>query len=206
MKMHRLVVLCLALAAGAARADLSPVARVAATQAALRDLWVGHVFWARNVAVATFSGNAEAATVAEAEVVANAKQLAGALEPFYGKPASEKMFSLLAGHWGGVKAHLLATHKGDAKAQDVAMKQLVANVDEIATFLSGANPYLPKETLTSLLVAHLGHHASQHAALKARRYADEARTWEAMRSHMEVIADALGGALGKQFPEKFSAP
>jgi hypothetical protein len=205
MNAPRLAVLSLSLVAGAAQADLSSNPRVAAAQAAQRDLWQGHIFWVRTVAVATFDGNAAAATAAEAEVVANAKQIAFSLEPFYGKVASEKLFGLLAGHWGAVKAHLQATVKGDAKAQDAAMKQMLANVDELATFLSGANPNLPKDTLVGLLSAHGGHHATQHAALKAKRYADEARTWEAMGAHMHVIADAVGGAIAKQFPDKFSA-
>jgi hypothetical protein len=189
--------------ATAAHADLSATPKTAATQAALRDLWTGHIFWVRNVALATFTNNKDEAAAAEAEVVANAKAIAGALEPYYGKPASEKMFTLLAGHWGAVKAHITATAKGDAKGQDAAMKQMVANVEEIATFLSGANPNLPKETLVGLLTAHGGHHAQQNAQLKAKKYADEAKTWDAMKNHMYVIADALGDGIAKQFPDKF---
>lgn len=202
MRTGRFAVLGLLLA-GAAHADLAPAPKVAATQAALRDLWVGHIFWVRSVAVATLSNQKDAAAAAENEVVANAKQIAGALEPYYGKPASEKMFTLLAGHWGAVKAHLVATSKGDAKGQEAASKQAAANAEEIAAFLSGANPNLAKDTLKGLLVAHYGHHVSQNTQLKAKKYADEARTWDAMRAHMYVIADALGDAIAKQFPDKF---
>jgi hypothetical protein len=201
--LSRAVVLAAMMTAVAARADLSPTPKVAATQVALRDLWVGHIFWARNVAMATMSGNKDEAKVAEEEVVANAKQIAGALEPFYAKAGADKMFTLLAGHWGAVKEHIMATQKGDAKAQDAAMKKMLANVDEIATFLSGANPNLPKDTLVGLLAAHGGHHAQQNAQLKAKKYADEAKTWDAMKNHMYVIADALGDGIAKQFPEKF---
>jgi hypothetical protein len=203
MPMKRSLVVCLALLSVPAWADLSSSPKVAATQAALRDLWVGHVFWARNVSMATMTNNKEAATAAEAEVVANAKAIAGAIEPFYGKEASDKLFSLLAGHWGAVKAHITATAKGDAKGQDAALKTMLANADEIATFLSSANPNLPKETLKGLLTAHGGHHVAQNQQLKAKKYADEARTWDAMRGHMYVIADALGDGIAKQFPEKF---
>jgi hypothetical protein len=189
--------------ATAASAELSPNPKTAATQAALRDLWTGHIFWVRNVALSTMTGNKDEATAAEAEVVANAKQIAGAIEPFYGKPASDKLFGLLAGHWGAVKEHIQATQKGDAKGQDAAMKKMVANAEEIATFLSGANPNLPKDTLVGLLSAHGGHHATQNAQLKAKKYADEAKTWDAMKGHMYVIADALGDAIAKQFPDKF---
>ncbi len=62
----------------AAAAPTAP-AKVAETDAALRDLWVGHVFWVRNVVVDTLAGNKKAAAAAEKEVVANAKAIAGAI-------------------------------------------------------------------------------------------------------------------------------
>jgi hypothetical protein len=37
-----------------------------------------------------------------------------------------------------------------------------------------------------------------------KQYAEEAQTWEAMKGHMYVIADALAGAIAKQFPKQFS--
>lgn len=65
------------------------------------------------------------------------------------------------------------------------------------------NTYPAKETLNGLLVAHYGHHVSQNTQLKAKKYAVEARTWDAMRSHTDVLADALGDGIAKQFPDKF---
>jgi len=171
------------------------------TRDALRDLWVGHVFWVRNVAVETLAGNTAAAKTAEEQVVANAKQIAGAIEPFYGKAASDKLFGLLAGHYGAVKEYLGARDKA---AQDTAWKKIAANAEEIAVFLSGANPNLPIDTLRALLVAHGGHHVQQINQLRAKHYPGEAQTWEAMKQHMYVIADALAGAIAKQFPAKFS--
>jgi hypothetical protein len=38
--------------------------------------------------------------------------------------------------------------------------------------------------------------------LQAQQYAQEAQTWEAMKDHMYVIADALARAIAKQFPDK----
>jgi hypothetical protein len=172
--------------------------------AALRDLWIGHVFWVRNVAVDTFAGNTAAAAAAENEVVANAKQIAAAIEPYYGKAASDKLFGLLAAHYGAVKQYLEATAAGSKTKQDAATDALTSNASEIATFLSGANPYLPFDTLNGLLLAHGGHHIQQIQQLKAKQYAEEAQTWEAMKQHMYVIADALAGAIAKQFPDKFN--
>lgn len=175
----------------------------AQADAALRDLWIGHAFWVRNVTLETFAGNAAAAKAAENEVVANARQIAAAIEPFYGKPASEKLFGLLAGHYGAVRQYLDATVAGSKSKQDAAMKAMTGNVDAIATFLSGANPNLPFDAVRGLLLAHGGHHALQIQQLHDKQYQQEAQTWEAMKNHMYAIADALAGALAKQFPAKF---
>ena len=183
----------------------APVAaKVAETSAAQRDLWIGHIFWVRDVVTNTLAGNKTAAAAAEKEVVANAKAIAASIEPFYGKAASEKLFGLLAGHYGAVKQHLEATAAGSKAKQDAAIKNLTANATEIAKFLSGANPNLPFDTLNGLLLAHGGHHIQQNQQLKGKQYAQEAQTWEAMKKHMYVIADALAGAIAKQFPAKFS--
>jgi hypothetical protein len=178
-------------------------AKVVATDAAERHLWVGHIFWIRNVVLATFAKNTAEAKVAEGEVVANAHEIADAIKPFYGDKAGDALFDLLAGHYGAIKAYLTATAAGDKKAQQKATDDLLANADKIATFLSGANPNLPKDTVLGLLQAHGGHHISQIQQLKAGQYADEAKTWAEMQSHIYVIADALAGAIAKQFPDKF---
>lgn len=178
--------------------------KTAQTDAALRDLWVGHVFWVRNVVVETLAGNKEAATAAENEVVANAKQIAASIEPFYGKAASDKLFSLLAAHYGATKQYLEATAAGSQEKQDAAMKSLTGNVEEIAVFLSGANPNLPHDAVKGLFLAHVAHHQQQIQQLRNKQYQQEAKTWEAMKEHMYGIADALTGALAKQFPAKFS--
>jgi len=177
--------------------------KVAATRAALRDLWIGHVFWIRNVAVARYADNAGAAKAAEAEVVANAKSIAAAVEPFYGKAASDKLFGLLAGHWGAVSEHIDATKQGSKAGQDAATTKLLANANEIADFLAGANPNWPAGTLRGLLSAHGAHHLQQDQQLHDGQYDAEARTWAAMSAHMYVIADALADGLAAQFPEKF---
>ncbi|MGH9783540.1 MAG: hypothetical protein ACRD88_05090 [Terriglobia bacterium] len=180
------------------------VASVAEASSAQRDLWVGHIFWVRNVVVETFAGNKQAAVAAEKEVVANARQIAAAIEPYYGKAASDKLFGLLAGHYGAVKEYLVATTAGSKAKQDAAIKNLTANATEIAKFLSGANPNLPFDTLNGLLLGHGGHHIQQIQQFTGKQYAQEAQTWEAMKKHMYVIADALAGAIAKQFPAKFS--
>lgn len=178
-------------------------AKVAETKAVLRDLWLGHILSVRNVAVATMDKNASARSAAEAGVVANAEQIARSIEPFYGKSASDKLFTLLAGHYGAIRDHLDATVAGAASRQEAAVKALTANAAEISTFLSGANPNLPKDTLMGLLMAHAAHHLTQFQQLKDGDYIHEAETWTGMKQHIYVVSDALAQALAAQFPSKF---
>lgn len=170
---------------------------------ALRDLWVGHVFWVRNVALATRMGDTEAAKVAEENVVKNARSIADAIIPVYGKPAADKLFGLLAGHYGAVKAYMIAAYAADKAGKETAVEKIKANATEIAGFLSSANPNLPKDTLVSLLFAHGAHHIAQIDAFAVKDYASEAQVWSAMNEHMLMIADALGKGIVKQFPAKF---
>lgn len=174
------------------------------TQMAERDLWVDHIFWVRSVVVAKADGNRNAEMEADKQVVANAKKLAGVLEPFYGKPANEKLFNLLAGHYGAIKEYLTATIPSpNTEKQKMATDKLTTNAVEIATFLSSANPNLPKDTLVSLLSAHGGHHVAQINEIQKKDFAAEARTWDDMKKHMYVLSDTLVNGIAKQFPDKF---
>jgi len=176
-------------------------AKVAATRKAVEGLWVGHINAVRAVVVAEVGGQDTKA--AEGEVVANAHAIADAIAGFYGKPAGDKLFTLLAGHYGAVKAYLDATVAKNAAGQSAATDKITSNADEIATFLSGANPYLPKATLMEMLMAHGSHHISQIQQLAAKDTAGEAKTAAQMKTHIIAIADALTDALAKQFPAKF---
>jgi hypothetical protein len=174
-----------------------------ATGAALRDLWLEHAFWVRSVVVARQNANDGAETAAEAAVVANAQAIAAAIEPFYGVAARDRLFQLLAGHYGAVKAYLDAAQQSSDSGQAKALDALLANAAEIATFLSGANPHLPHEAVLGLLETHGAHHVGQIEHVFGGEYTEEAGLWGEMTRHMYVIADALAGALAAQFPERF---
>ncbi|WP_426810927.1 hypothetical protein ABOC32_10095 [Pseudomonas sp. WOUb67] len=173
------------------------------TRMALRDLWVEHIFWVRNYAVANQAGNANQAEVAANEVVSDATRIANSIAPLYGQPAADQLLKLLAGHWGAIKHYSDATVGKDKKGQQAAVDELTSNAKALAGFLAKANPNLPEPTLLTLLSAHGGHHVAQIDQLAAGDYAGEARTWGMMREHILTLSDALAAALVKQFPDKF---
>ncbi len=169
---------------------------------ALRDLWVGHIFWVRDVVFTTKYGDKDAAKVAEEQVVQNARSIADAIAPYYGKEASDKLFTLLAGHYGAVKDYMTAAFAGNSEGKKAAADKISKNAEEIAAFLSSANPNWPKQTLLSALVAHGGHHMSQIDAVQGKDFTGEAKVWDAMKTHIYTIADVLANGIAKQFGSK----
>lgn len=179
-------------------------ARVAEMSQALRDLWIGHIFWARHVASNNAAYNQEVRDAAEKEVVANAKQLARTMTPFYGEATSQKFLSLLDINYGVVRAYSEATVAGDTRRQHAALARLESNADEVAEFLSHLNPFLQKDIIRGLIAAHSAHHVLQINQYKAKDYAPIGATWPMMRQHIYVIADTFTTVLVTQFPSKFS--
>jgi hypothetical protein len=168
----------------------------------MRDLWVEHIFWIRNVVIETLANNTAAAKVADGEVLANAKRVSVVIEPFCGKAGSDKFYGLIVGHYEPIKQYLEATVAGSSAKQDAALKDAVANGNELAVFLSGATG-LPVDAARGMLLAHVGHHVQQINELHDHQYGAEAQTWTEMRQHMYMIADGSADAIEKKFPAKY---
>ncbi|MBU6957796.1 hypothetical protein KRR23_08570 [Pseudomonas sp. CVAP len=209
MNIKTLALLLLALCAQPVWSQTPPASPAPAESAALttrlslRGLWIEHIFWTRNYAIANQAANHQQAQVAAAQVVDNATRIANSLAPLYGQPAADQLLKLLAGHWGAVKHYSDATVAKDKKGQQAAVAELTSNAKAIAAFLASANPNLPESTLVTMLAAHGGHHVAQIDQLAAHDYASEAKTWQMMRPHILALADTLTAALVKQFPDKF---
>ena len=204
-----MVVLVLALASlvgyeSPAVGEVNPI-RVAEMQKTLRDLWLGHIFMIQHVVLFNTSNDPAARDAADKQVLANAKQIANVFIPFYGEARSEKLFTLLTGHYAAVKEYSEATIAGNTRQQDAALGHLASNADDIDAYFNGINPYhLPKGTVRGLIAAHGAHHVLQINQYKKKDYAHLDETWKMMREHVYVIADTLTEALVKQFPNKFS--
>lgn len=173
------------------------------TRLALRDLWLEHIFWIRNYAQANQAGDSRQAAVASEQVVSNATTIANSLAPLYGQPAADQLLKLLAGHWGAVKHYSDASVAKNAAGRKAAIAELTSNAAALAKFLAAANPNLPENDLLAMLGTHGAQHIAQIDQLAAHDYAAEAKTWQAMRAHILMLADTLGAALVKQFPDKF---
>ncbi|HSL05108.1 MAG TPA: hypothetical protein VK901_16385 [Nitrospiraceae bacterium] len=183
--------------------EANPI-RVAEMQKAFRDLWLGHIFMIQHVVLFNRSNNPAERDIADKQVLVNAKQIANTFTPFYGEARSEKLFTLLSGHYAAVKEYSEATIAANTRQQYTALTHMASSADDIDAFFNGVNPhYLPKDTIGGLIATHGAHHVLQINQYKKKEYAKLEETWLMMRQHVYVIADTLATALAKQFPDKF---
>ena len=182
-------------------------AKVAELKMALRDLYVGHIFWVRTLAIATRLGEKAAGSEADEYGLKNAKAIGQSIAPIYGKGAGDKFATLFVGHYSAVKDYMNAAFannfKGNAALEKAAVDKLTKNATEIAVFLSSANPNLPKDIVYGLLLTHAQQHIKSFEATAKKDWATEADMWDPMVKHMYTLTDAVADAVAKQFPAKF---
>ena len=115
--------------------DSNP-ARVAEMKQTLRDLWLGHIFLVQHVVLNIATHDPAERDAAEKEVVANAKQIANTMTPFYGEASvCRNSLALLTSHFGAVKEYSEATVAGNTSQQDAALARLASNVRRLRRIL-----------------------------------------------------------------------
>jgi hypothetical protein len=170
---------------------------------ALRDLWVDHTGWTRNYIISDVAGLPDTTAVAE-RLLKNQEDIGNAIKPFYGTEAANKLTSLLKGHILGAVELLKAAKAGSTTGAAAAEKKWYENADQIATFLSNANPNWPKEALKNMLDNHLALTKAEAVARLTGNYAADIATYDKVRQEANMMSDALVDGIVKQFPNKFS--
>ena len=78
-----------------------------------------------------------------------------------------------------------------------------ANADDIAVFLSGANPNWAKKDLTDMLYKHLEFTTGEVVSRLHKDWVADISFYDKGHMHMLMFADMLTDGLVKQFPDKF---
>ena len=100
------------------------------------------------------SGAPNASAVAE-RLLKNQDDIGAAIIPYYGEAAGKKLAQLLRDHILIAADVVAAAKAGNGEQLASAQQKWQLNGDEIAAFLSGANPHWSKEETRSLLRQHL---------------------------------------------------
>jgi len=93
-----------------------------------------------------------------------------------------------------------ANNQADLKKYNTAWFK---NADDMAAFLSGANPNWDKNTLRQLLHAHLKMVTDSVTARLKKDWNGDVRAFDEGEIHLMKIADVLSDGIIKQFPQKF---
>ena len=167
----------------------------------MRKLWADHVVWTRNYIVAAVADDPSASAVAT-RLLRNQDDIGNAIAPYYGAAAGARLTSLLKDHITIAVDLVGAAKAGDnAKVAD-ADRRWKQNAQDIATFLSGANPNWPRATLVSMLNDHLALTTQEATARIQKRWTDDINTFDRIFDQAMHMADALSDGIIKQFPGK----
>ncbi len=179
----------------------SPAANLRNTlNLALRE----HAILAAMATGSALGGRTAEFNAAAGAVDANSIDIAKAIGSVYGADAKKAFLPLWRKHIGFVVDYTTGLATKDQMKQDKAVADLIRYSDDFGAFLSSANPNLPKSAVSDLVKGHI-------LTLKDVVDAQAAKEWPKVysnlrlaTSHMAMIADPLGMAIAKQFPEKYA--
>jgi len=170
----------------------------------MRKLWEDHITWTRLAIVDLASGAADTGPTVD-RLLQNQVDIGNAIKPFYGAVAGDQLTALLKTHIVQAADIILDAKAGNTAGVDENVTAWYANANEIAAFLSSANPAnWPLNTMKDLMKMHLDLTLKEATAQLSGDYATSISTYEQV--HLEILgmADALSQGLIAQFPQMFT--
>lgn len=168
-----------------------------------RRLWIDHVLWTSNYITSATTAGAEDQTQVLARLLKNQEDIGNAVKPVYGEKAGNKLTDLLKEHIVIAGKIVDAAKSGNDALVKQLNKEWYRNADEIAAFLSGANPYLKNEDLKNLLYMHLKFVTNDLTASLAKDWNARIVAIDEGVTHIILMADTITAGVIKQFPDKF---
>ncbi|HET9937435.1 MAG TPA: hypothetical protein VFQ28_01495 [Gaiella sp.] len=170
----------------------------------MRRLWEDHVTWTR-LAVISLTTDAPDTASSVGRLLRNQTEIGNAVKPFYGVAAGKQLTALLRRHILIAADVIAAAKAGNRDALAAQQARWNANADEIAGFLSGANPRTWKPAaMKSMMRAHLALTTDEVVARLQRDWAADVRAYDRIHRQILEMADMLSAGLVAQFPRRFA--
>ena len=171
----------------------------------MRKLWEDHITWTRLYIVSVAAGLPDKDATAQ-RLIQNQVDIGNAIKPYYGDAAGTKLTELLKEHILGA-ADLLAAAKAGNQAEVAKQKaRWSKNADDIAVFVSGANPKnWPEATMKAEMKMHLDLTLKEALDRFGGKYADDIKDYDDVHAHILKLADTLTNGITAQFPDKFKS-
>lgn len=173
-----------------------------ALRTAMRRLWSDHAIWTRNYvisALAQFDDLPEAT----ARILQNQVDIGAAITTYYGADAGNKLTSLLKEHILLAAAVVQAAKANNSSELAQSNDKWYKNAQDIAKFLSDANPNWKYSDLVNMLNMHLKLLTDQVTARIQKRWKDEVAAFDAGYNEILAMADQFTDGIVAQFPKKF---
>jgi phage terminase Nu1 subunit (DNA packaging protein) len=168
----------------------------------MRKLWEDHITYTRNYIISALAKLPDAGAVAE-RLLRNQDDIGNAIKPVYGEEAGKKLASLLRDHILVATEVVKAAMDGKAEDLGKAQDKWTANADEIAAFLSGANPNWAEAALKDMLQKHLDYTTDEVVSRLKMDWAGDIAAYDKGHTHMLMFSDMLTQGIVAQFPDKF---
>jgi hypothetical protein len=169
----------------------------------MRKLWMDHILWTRSYIVAAV-GDQPDQQAAAARLMKNQEDIGKAVAAYYGAAAGDKLTALLKEHITIAVDIIKFAKAGDKASQQQADAKWQRNAEDIADFLSKANPHWPRAALVDLMKMHLSTTTDEVVARLTKNWEADVRAFDAVHTHILKMSDALTDGIIKQFPAKFS--
>ena len=184
-----------------AAAGTAPTMSATDLRNGMRKLWSDHTTYTRSYIVSALAGLPDLPTVTQ-RLLRNQDDIGNAIKPIYGEEAGKKLAALLRDHILIAADVVKAAKAGDGKGVDAAQKKWHGNADDIAAFLSGANPNWKKASLTEMLYKHLDFVTQQAVSRIKMDWPGDIQAYDTGYEHMMMFADMLTDGIIKQNPKK----
>jgi len=168
----------------------------------MRKLWEDHIIYTRNYIISALADLEDVGKIAE-RLLKNQDDLGNAIKPYYGDEAGNKLSALLRDHIVIATEVVKAANMGNNEELTKSQKKWYGNADDIAVFLSGANPNWPKQALTDTLYKHLELTTNEVVSRLKKDWAADIEAFDKGHLHMLAFADTVTEGVVKQFPKKF---
>jgi hypothetical protein len=170
---------------------------------AMHKLWEDHVIWTRTYIISATSDLPDKSAAAK-RLLQNQVDIGNAIKPFYGDEAGDKLAALLKDHIMIAVDLIDAAKAGDDARQKDADKRWRANGDEIATFLSNANPTnWPAGEMKKMMSDHLDTTTAEVVARLKKDWPGDVEAYDKVHETILKMADMLSSGIARQFPDKF---
>lgn len=173
----------------------------AAFRAGMRQLWEDHITWTRLFIVSATADLADLGPTTE-RLLRNQQDIGDAIKPFYGDAAGQRLTALLRDHILIAADILGAAKSGNSSGVEAASTRWYANADEIAEFLSAANPRnWPADEMRAMMRSHLDLTLAEAVARLNGDFTGDIGLYDQVHAQILHMADMLSAGIINQFPQ-----